>query len=108
MVKANGLVILTEEEDNARIKKIIQATIQEYNGTTKEESDEIIGIDEVRILFGAKRVGDNVVGSPTRRTINSWMNRKEKPLPCISKNPSKFLAKSAFDWFVNNKDTYQH
>lgn len=85
MVKGNGLIILTEEEDAERIKRIVQEAIQEY--ANREElipfgsSDKIIDIDELRVLFGAKKVGENVVGSPSRRTVNDWIRRKVNPLP---------------------------
>jgi hypothetical protein len=107
MVKANGLVILTEEEDDNRIKKIIHETLQAYSSNNIKE-DKIIDIDELRLMFGAKKVGDKVIGFPTARTINDWIRRKEKPLPCISRNPSKFLASAVFNWLVNDKDSYQH
>lgn len=106
MVKVNGLIILTEEEDEARIKKIVHEAIQEYGLEAKE--DKIIGIDELRLLFGAKNIDGKIEGFPTKHVIDKWCVRKKNPLPCIKGSPRTFIKQKALDWFIKEKDTYQH
>lgn len=107
MIHANGMVILTEQEDALRIERIVLETIKKLKVNLIDDKPKLIGIDDLRLLFGAKQDGENIIGFPSRAIIYEWARRKDNPLPAYGTKPLMFDEIEAMKWFKNHKDSYQ-